>query len=166
MSWAEHASTLLEYDRWANTLVLAAAERAGEASLDRPRGVGRDTVRTTLAHILEAQSVWLARWTAAPRASFAAGSLPVLRESFARSHAALMAFVSAIGDADWERAVDYTDTAGKRHAVPLGQLITHVVNHGTHHRAEAGLMLADDGQSPGDMDYVFFRLGASEASAG
>ena len=34
----------------------------------------------------------------------------------------------------------------------LDQLITHVVNHGTHHRAETGMLLDRIGRSPGDMD--------------
>jgi uncharacterized damage-inducible protein DinB len=37
----------------------------------------------------------------------------------------------------------------------LAQLTTHVVNHGTHHRAETEMLLERIGRSP-DMDYVYY----------
>jgi uncharacterized damage-inducible protein DinB len=40
--------------------------------------------------------------------------------------------------------------------MPLDQTIVHVVNHGTAHRAETGLLLERLGRSPGDLDYVLF----------
>jgi len=48
---------------------------------------------------------------------------------------------------------------GTPYQAPLAQLITHVVNHGTAHRAETGMLLERLGRSPGDMDYVYFHLG-------
>jgi uncharacterized damage-inducible protein DinB len=41
----------------------------------------------------------------------------------------------------------------------LAQLITHVVNHGAHHRAETGMLLERIDRSPDDMDYVYYCLG-------
>ena len=41
---------------------------------------------------------------------------------------------------------------------PRDQLITHLVNHGTHHRAETGMLLERIGRSPGDMDYLYYCL--------
>ena len=52
----------------------------------------------------------------------------------------------------------YKNTKGMPFQAPLGQLITHVVNHGTHHRAETGMLLERLGRSPGDMDYVYYFL--------
>jgi uncharacterized damage-inducible protein DinB len=38
----------------------------------------------------------------------------------------------------------------------LWHCLVHVVNHGTQHRSEAALLLTNDGQSPGDLDFTLF----------
>jgi uncharacterized damage-inducible protein DinB len=52
--------------------------------------------------------------------------------------------------------VKYTLRVGMVGEQPLGELLVHLVNHGSHHRAEVGLLLERMGRSPGDMDYVLF----------
>ena len=34
----------------------------------------------------------------------------------------------------------------------------HVVNHGTHHRAEAAMLLTSLGHGPRQLDYVFYEI--------
>ena len=41
---------------------------------------------------------------------------------------------------------------------PLGPLMTHVVNHGTHHRAETAMALTALGKPPRQLDYLYFEL--------
>ena len=38
----------------------------------------------------------------------------------------------------------------------LWQILAHVVNHGTQHRAEAALLLTEMGYSSGDVDLIYF----------
>ncbi len=40
--------------------------------------------------------------------------------------------------------------------IPIWQLMTHVVNHGTQHRSEAATILTDADASPGDLDLSVF----------
>ena len=46
--------------------------------------------------------------------------------------------------------------AGTPRQVVLAHSIMHVVNHGTAHRAETGLLLERLGRSPGDLDYIYY----------
>src|SRR4026209_625222 len=63
-------------------------------------------------------------------------------------------------DAEWA-AVDVwlptvTDgfVAHVQEGVPVWQMLVHVVNHGTQHRAEAAALLTGEGRSPGELDLI------------
>ena len=68
-------------------------------------------------------------------------------------------FIEGCSTEDFERVVHYQDSRGAAVAVPLWQLVIHVCNHSTHHRAECGMLLGKLGRSPGDMDFVYHMLG-------
>ena len=48
--------------------------------------------------------------------------------------------------------------------VPVWQMLVHVVNHGTQHRAEAATLLTAEGRSPGEIDLIFYAEEQAEAS--
>lgn len=147
---------LVAYNRWANEAVLAAAAALSPERLAKSAGASFDSIHGTLAHILSAQTIWLARWTKRTPPRFTTEPLEALRAAFAASHDGLEAFAASMSATDWARPIPYTDTSGAPWTVPLGTLITHVVNHGTFHRGEAGLLLAAEGCSPGDLDFVYW----------
>jgi uncharacterized damage-inducible protein DinB len=40
--------------------------------------------------------------------------------------------------------------------VSVWQMLVHVVNHGTQHRAEAAVLLTGEGRSPGELDLISY----------
>jgi uncharacterized damage-inducible protein DinB len=52
--------------------------------------------------------------------------------------------------------VPYKTTRGVNYETILWQVLVHVVNHGTQFRGEAGGLLSQYGQSPGDLDLIAF----------
>ncbi len=66
-------------------------------------------------------------------------------------------YLDGLDDSGLERVVRYRSTLDTReHATPLWQILLHLVNHGTQHRAEAGAELTRLGFSPGDVDYIVY----------
>lgn len=166
MSLAEHARLLIDYNQDANERVLERALSLDEATFEAEHDSSWGSIGGCLRHMLTAQIIWLSRMTKGPPPRFEPDSRKALEATFEQSHKGLREFARSLVDADWHRVIDYTDTKGVPHSLPLGILIPHVVNHGTLHRGEAGMMLAALGESPGDLDFVFFALERQQQTEG
>jgi uncharacterized damage-inducible protein DinB len=117
-------------------------------------------LRGTLTHTLFAEWIWRHRWE---------GTSPVIRlkpEDFPRFESLrarwmdeeklLMSFVDKVTDEKLNSHFLYTATNGSPYERILWHTMLHLVNHGTQHRSEAAALLTDFGQSPGDIDFVYF----------
>lgn len=150
---------LVAYNQWASEKMLKAVDGMTPAELAQPVDAYFGTLARNLQHILMAQRVWLARWKAEAPPRLDAPITGSWRDAYAATHAEFRAFVEPLGDRDFDRVVHYVDSRGHPYQVPLAQLVAHVVNHGTAHRAETGMLLERISRSPGDMDFVYFCLG-------
>jgi uncharacterized damage-inducible protein DinB len=159
MADAAQLRRLVAYNQWANERILAAIDGMTAEELARPVDAYIGSLEKNLQHILVATRIWLARWKATTPPALKDAVAEPWPAAFAATHAEFRDFVGSLSDASADRIVDYKDSRGNRFQVALGQLITHVVNHGTHHRAETGMLLERLGRSPGDMDYVYYCLG-------
>ena len=151
---ATQLRALVAYNERANTIVLDALGGLSDEQLDARCGASQESMRSTMQHVVWAQNVWLGR-CGVP----VAANEGDMRAGFTASNAALRTFVESRTVADFAANIDYTDSHGTPFSIPLWQLVTHVCNHGTHHRAECGLLLGQLDRSPGDIDFVYFMLG-------
>jgi uncharacterized damage-inducible protein DinB len=156
MTDAEHVRRLMAYNEWADERILAAIEGMSAEELERPRDAYFGSIADNLWHVLNAQQRWLARWRGLPPPGVERVPIASWPAAYAGSHAALRDFVTPLSASDLLGVVKYTLRVGQSGEQPLGQLVVHLVNHGTHHRAETGLALERIGRSPGDCDYVLF----------
>lgn len=147
---------LLDYDEWADERIVAAIDGLGEAELTRPREAYFGTLWNNLLHTLNVQHLWLARWKGTPPPRLDEPMTTTWRDAFAASHRELEAYIAPMSDADLDRVVQGQDSRGTPYAIPLARLAAHLVNHGTQHRAETGLLLERLGRSPGNLDYFRF----------
>lgn len=151
-----------DYNEWANGHVLDAASRLREEELARDLGASFGSVQGNLAHTLGAQGLWLSRWTDGPPPSLPSLEdgrvMETLRPAYDTSHTAVRAYLEPLTEDDLGRVFSYVDTQGVAQERLLSQSLLHVVNHGTHHRAESALLLTALGQPPRQLDYVFFEI--------
>lgn len=156
MADAAQLRKLVAYNQWANEKILKSIDGMTAEELARPVDAYFGSIEKNLQHVLGAMRVWLARWNGEVPPSLQAPIGGPWPDEFGATHVAYRAFVESLTGASAGRIVDYKDTKGNPYRNPLDQLISHVVNHGTHHRAETGMVLERIGRSPGDMDYILY----------
>ena len=148
---ADEIRFLFAYDRWATRHVLNSLEGLDPGVWARTNVVGELGLGEILVHHLGASQRWRHGFQDTGESPEPEDEpLPTIDELRDRWHA------------EWE-AVDAWlptlnhDFVGLVHeGVPLWQMLVHVVNHGTQHRAEAAALLTAEGRSPGELDLIFY----------
>ncbi|MBA2631960.1 MAG: DinB family protein [Chloroflexi bacterium] len=152
---------LFAYDRWATRRVLAVLDGMDSAVWTRANAVGDRGLGGILVHHLGASQRWrigLQSRGADEGPAPEREPLPAideLRERWEAEWAAVDAWLPTLTDG----FIGYVFEG-----VPVWQMLVHVVNHGTQHRAEAGALLTAEGQSPGELDLINYA--EEQAAAG
>jgi uncharacterized damage-inducible protein DinB len=141
---------LFNYDKYANELIYQSIVEAGAA----PQAV------RLMAHLLAAQQIWLKR---CQRLASHNGSLwpdwqadrfPALIRS---NHEQWIEFISQLSDEAFSTSVSYRNSKGDEFENKLIDILAHLINHGTHHRAQAGQQLKFAGVEKLPVtDYIFY----------
>jgi uncharacterized damage-inducible protein DinB len=141
---------LLQYDKQANLqindLIFAANQPANAVKL--------------MAHLLMAQQVWLSRCKGLPAP---AGSIwpdwqaVQFKYLIEENSQAWIEYLQSLTDNDFNRTINYRNSKGDEFNDKLTDILAHLINHGTHHRAQIGqcLKLAGVEQLP-ITDYIFY----------
>jgi uncharacterized damage-inducible protein DinB len=141
---------LFNYDRYANLLILETINKAGGAN--KPVHL--------MAHTLAAQQIWLSRckglpapggvlWPDWPADTFA--------DIIDHNHKGWIEYLSSLAPADFDNMISYKTLKGDGFENKLCDILAHVINHGTHHRAQAGQhLLAGGADKLPVTDYIFY----------
>ena len=113
-----------------------------------------------MAHLLAAQQVWLSRCKGLPATGVAlwpdwkSNTFAVIIKN---NSELWLNFLNASEPASFETVIAYQSFKGDNFESKLIDILTHVINHGTHHRAQAGqhLKLAGVQQLP-ITDYIYY----------
>jgi len=158
----EEVELLYDYNAWANTRALDASAALDAEAFVRDLKNSFPSVRDTLAHILNAEYLWLKRWKGdSPRAGLSAAEYPsveVLRDAFAKVGVERRAFLFSLAEEKMRQPFTYQDLAGTPYTLPLIHTLQHVVNHGSYHRGQITTMLRQLGAKPVSTDMSRFYL--------
>lgn len=152
MTLRERLTQLIEYWDWAN-------QRALRSLADL--ALSDDEARRRLAHVVEAELIWLLRiqgeapepegqefW---PELSFA--------ELGQRIGGNLAAWRSELGDREddeLEAVVDYRNSRGEQYSSSIPDIMLHLTAHGEHHRGQIAAAVRAAGGEPALTDFIAF----------
>jgi uncharacterized damage-inducible protein DinB len=148
---------LLEYHHWATNLTVNAARALRPEQFTRDLGSSFPSVRDTLVHVFTADRAWLGRLEgqSPPRANASDyADLDSLLEVWEPVLTRWPIVVESLGDP--ARLIEYKSFAGEPFTNSLGQIVRHVVNHGTYHRGQVATMLRQLGANAVSSDLIYF----------
>ena len=128
--------TLAAYNRWADNRLLAKVNGLNEDQRRRPELVGPNSILSALMHILDDWGAMLEFWEAEADQ--------------------LSAYAASLSDQDLDEQFEFRWGSSKPRRRIRWHCLVHLVNHGTQHRGEIGLVLGRLGHSPGSLDFITY----------
>lgn len=153
--------TLFAYHWHTTTRLLDSAEKLSDAAYHENPGYGHGSLHDLFFHLFRTDKSWLAalesgKQTAgvkpddyADRAALCAG--------FAETQAAWQNYLDALTAEQIEGKVELQNWRGDKMTLPLWRILQHLAFHGMQHHTEIAQLLTAKGQSPGDIDFLFYR---------
>ncbi|MDH4583494.1 DUF664 domain-containing protein [Pseudomonas sp. BN415] len=159
---ARHFQHLLAYHAWAYQRLLESLRPVDDAALRAPCGLFFGSLHGTLNHLVAVDRIWLARVRQEPP------PYDRLDVEVANGRDELAACLAA-GVQAWQtqlaglegdallRPLNYRTMRGEPQRRSLADIVTHLVNHGTHHRGQASAALSALGLETPAMDFIYFK---------
>jgi uncharacterized damage-inducible protein DinB len=153
--------TLYGYHWHAIGRLLDCAARLTEAGYRENPGYGHGAIHDLFFHLLRTDCGWRnGLQTGKQQAPLKPADYPDLaglRAGFAAEQAAWTALLDSLTAEQVEGQFDLTDWRGETHSMSRWRILQHVVLHGMQHQAELAERLSRKGQSPGDLDFIFYE---------
>jgi len=152
---------LVDYNYWARDRILDAVSALTPEQFTQPLGNSFSSIRDTIAHICDAESIWIRRWNGEQPLGFQnperTPDSAAAREEWAGLERQIREVLERLGPEGVERTIKYKDMRGAPRSDVFWQMVQHVVNHGSYHRGQVTTMLRQLGATPPKyMDLIVF----------
>jgi uncharacterized damage-inducible protein DinB len=145
-------NALVDYNYWARDRLLDAVAELTAEQFTRDLGNSFGSVRDTIAHICDAEQIWLARWEGKQPTGFQSAArhsdLQAARTEWMSLEQRVRAALAQLGPEGVESIIEYKDMRGAPRSDVFWQMVQHVVNHGSYHRGQITTMLRQLGATP------------------
>ena len=160
MNAHHHFQTLARYNVWATHRLLEAVEKISDEDYRRDVGLFFKSIHGTLNHLLVTEHMlWYPRFARgeSPKLALDAEIEPV-RERLAQAlnggTGNWKPLIESWAVERFEGKLSYTRMNGQSMSLPFAPALTHVFNHGTHHRGQITAALTHLGQPCPELDLV------------
>lgn len=157
----QEALRLWSYNLWANHKLWGYVMALAGEQFERPSDYSIGSVHKQVIHMMDAESVWLARVRGtAPEIFHDAADFPTresIRARWDAVEAAWQAYLNTLPDGDVQGVIEYfNQTKTQQFRTPLWEILAHVVNHATDHRAQVLALIHQLGGETGPQDLIAF----------
>ncbi|MBL8146156.1 MAG: DinB family protein [Anaerolineae bacterium] len=153
--------TLFDYNLWAHERVWTGILTLDDEQFARQFDYSIGSVRAQIVHVLSVDNRWLARVAGRPTPDRldpeAYPSAAAVREDWLRLTAEQRLIVEGLSDEQMGEAISYDmpQRGGMKHNLRR-EILAHVVNHGTDHRAQVLSLLHQMGAPTVEQDLILY----------
>ena len=149
------------YNHWANERVCNSLKSAETSLLDEEIESSFKSIRKTLYHIWDAETIWYSRLNGNSSTSWVSekfnGSFDDFIGQFLTNSRLLNSYVNNKSYAELLATFEYSNTAGKKFSNMIANVLLHCVNHSTFHRGQIYTALRINGvTSLPSLDYITY----------
>ena len=112
-----------------------------------------------ISHLISAQEVWLNRvlkrniitdpWKKWSEEEWAHKSITLTSE--------WINLLEGLNENDFEKRIEYKNTNGESFSNSIKDILTHVINHSTYHRAQIATLVRLAGDEPAKTDFILYQ---------
>jgi uncharacterized damage-inducible protein DinB len=112
-----------------------------------------------LSHIIASQQLWLVR-TLGREAHISPWEKFTLEDCIVKSTSTTSEWINlleSLKDADLDKRIKYLNTKGEEFVNTIRDIIIHIINHSTYHRAQIAQKVKASGGKPAITDYIVYQ---------
>jgi uncharacterized damage-inducible protein DinB len=139
---------LYQYNAWANRKVV-------NCLLEQH--VTDQKILSVFNHLVSAQFIWYNRFKGLPKSEYVLwGNYPLLQLKVMVEEANNLWIEFIENAVDFERELKYTNYVNDYYENKIGDIMAHLVNHGTYHRGQVAMLLREKGYEPVNTDFITY----------
>jgi len=156
----EEAAERFQYNAWANRLLFDGVSGLSDTEYVRDLKSSHGGIHGTLAHLVWAEALWLARWLGRPNPAVPQGkdlhTLHDVRSRWEAIEAERSAWFAGFPDSQLDDTIRVKPSSGGEFLHTYRQMFGHLVNHSSYHRGQVVTMLRQLGHTPPSTDLILF----------
>lgn len=157
----DHLRTLFDYNYWAHAKVWECVETLTEEQFTSDLGHSWGSVRGLLVHLMSAEWVWVSRLAhgISPTAHLTVQDFPTrdrIKSNWKSVEASVRGCLDRLDNDKLDQLLDYKNLSGHPQQTPVWQILYHLLNHGTDHRAQIMAMLNRLGAASVEQDMILY----------
>jgi uncharacterized damage-inducible protein DinB len=147
---------LIEYNTWANRLILTNIETMPQDLFDKSVGGSFGSLKATIVHLLESDYLWLERFKGIPLAdipSWDTISAPAIGKTWNPIQDDMFSVAKKMSPT---QNIHFITRKGIPFNLPFEDIVAHLSHHGSYHRGQLTHIIRELGQKPVATDYFIF----------
>ncbi|MFN8374701.1 MAG: DinB family protein [Anaerolineae bacterium] len=151
---------LYDYNFWAHRRVWACVVELSDEQFTRPHDYSIGSIHAQVVHTMGAEDLWLSRITGGTKLSLPAPheypTREAIRSAWDNVEAAWRAYLDTLTDETLTQAIHYRNLKLEPKESLLCDILMHVANHGTDHRAQTLALLHQLGAKTIEQDVIYY----------